>query len=66
MAVPYGVVIIKTKGTNMTDKRWMRMLSGAKLAALVGQSPRGALAEIEIERRKRRRERKASRLAQAA
>ena len=50
----------------MTDKRWMRMLSGAKLAALVGQSPMGSLAEMEIERRKRRRERKASRLAQAA
>ena len=45
----------------MTDKRWLRTLSGAKLAALVGQSPMGALAEVEIARRGRRRERKQAR-----
>ena len=50
----------------MTDKRWVRTLSGAKLEALIGQSPMGALAEKEIARRKKRRARKAPRLAKAA
>ena len=34
----------------MTDKRWVRTLSGAKLEALIGQSPMSALAEKEIAR----------------
>ena len=59
-------MIIKTKGTDMTDKRWLRTLSGAKLEALSGQSPMGALAEVEIVRRKKRRARKATRFAKAA
>ena len=50
----------------MTDKRWLRTLSGAKLEALIGQSPMGALAEVEIARREKRRARKATRLAKAA
>ena len=37
----------------MTDKRWVRTLSGAKLAALVGQTALGALAAKEIARRDR-------------
>ena len=45
----------------MTDKRWLRTLSGAKLAVLIGQSPMSALAEVEIARRGRRRERKQAR-----
>ena len=50
----------------MTDKRWLRTLSGAKLEALIGRSPTDALAEVEIARRKKRRARKAARLAKAA
>ena len=50
----------------MTDKRWLRTLSGAKLKAQIGQSPMGALAEVEIARRKKRRARKTTRLAKAA
>ena len=50
----------------MTDKRWLRTLSGAKLVALIGQSPMGALAEVENARREKRRARKATRLAKAA
>ena len=50
----------------MTDKRWVRTLSGSKLEALIGQSPMGALAEVEIARREKRWARKVTRLAKAA
>ena len=45
----------------MTDKRGLRTLSGAKLVALIGQSPMGALVEKEIARREKRWERKMGR-----
>ena len=43
----------------MTGKRWMRTLGGANLEMLAGQSPLGELAEAEIARIARKRERKA-------
>ena len=49
----------------MTDKRWMRTLSGAKLESLVGNMKYGNLAEAEIERRARKRARRQQRLALA-
>ena len=59
-------MINKTKGIKMTDKKWIRTLSEAKLAAMVGQSPMGALVEAEIKRRAQKRTRKAKILAPAA
>ena len=42
----------------MTDKKFVRTLSEEKLVALAGPSPLGKLAEAEIKRREKKRERK--------
>ena len=50
----------------MTEKRLMRMLSGAKLELVAGRPWLGKFAEEEIARRAKRRARKSQRFARAA
>ena len=50
----------------MTEKRLMRMLSGAKLESVVGRPWLGKFVEEEIARRAKRRARKSQRLSWVA
>ena len=50
----------------MTDRKFVRTLSGEKLEALVGQSRLSELAKAEIKRREKKQERKEKILSRAA